>query len=79
MDGAPLGNNIVIDRLGNLFNKEAVLNHLLERRGETFRHVRSLKDVCVPKFTLNPNYVEQNTGEQWHFESIPHISCSQLN
>ena len=62
MVGDKLGDKILIDRLGNLFNKEAVINHLLEKRGETFRHIRSLKDVVEPNFTLNPNHQEQKTG-----------------
>jgi hypothetical protein len=63
MNGDPLGSKVVIDRLGSLFNKEAILNHLLEHRTDTFKHIRSLKDVSEPKFTINPNHQDQNTGE----------------
>lgn len=40
----PLGNRIVIDRAGNLFNKESVINSLLEKNiPEQFSHIKTLK------------------------------------
>jgi hypothetical protein len=41
----PLKEPIVCDFLGNLFNKEALINRLLEKKMEGFSHIRSLK-VC---------------------------------
>lgn len=47
---------IVADRVGNLFNKEALVRALLEKRmPDGFRHVRSLRDVSDVHFHANPD------------------------
>jgi hypothetical protein len=52
----PLNEPVVCDCLGNLFNKEALINRLLEKKMEGFTHIRSLKDVVTLQMAKNPNY-----------------------
>ena len=48
---------IVCDELGNLFNKEAILNALINKSMTIqFAHIRSLKDVKTLKLCKNLNY-----------------------
>jgi len=48
---------IVACELGHLYNKEAVIRALLEKSiDEKFSHIRSLKDLIIPRFTPNPTY-----------------------
>lgn len=48
----PLREPVVACRLGNLFNKQAVLEHLLAKSmPERFRHITSLKDVVTCRVT----------------------------
>lgn len=43
--------------MGNLYNKEALLESLINKNLNTaFGHIRGLKDVVTLKFTKNPNY-----------------------
>lgn len=54
LSGEPLAQPIVACELGNLYNKESILEALLEKNlPSEFDHVRSLKDVKEVKFTDN--------------------------
>lgn len=56
----PLEDPIVCCRLGHLFNKEAVLTHLLHKTMPAeFSYIRSLKDVMPVRFTRNPEWQEK--------------------
>jgi len=56
----PLKEPIVADELGFLFNKEAVIRNLLEKTmDESFKHIRSLKDLTPVRFTPNPALAEK--------------------
>lgn len=47
--------------MGNLYNKEAVINALLNKTlNAKFAHIRGLKDLKTLKLTPNPNYSVQN-------------------
>lgn len=51
----PLKEPIVTCELGFLYNKEAVIRHLLEKSlDDKFKHIRSLKDLTPVRFTPNP-------------------------
>lgn len=57
----PLKRPVVACRLGKLYNKEAVISYLLERKGaeevqEAFSHIRGLKDVKELQLTDNPSF-----------------------
>jgi len=53
----PLREPIVACEKGKLFNKEAILEHLLEKGdNEAAKHIRSLKDVKQLNLTPNPAY-----------------------
>ncbi|KAL6045723.1 Protein RTF2 [Balamuthia mandrillaris] len=55
----PLRDPIVCCPLGYLFNKEALITHLLEKSlPSEFSHIRSLKDVIPVHFAANPHYQE---------------------
>jgi hypothetical protein len=46
---------IVACELGFLYNKEAVIRHLLDKTiDEAFKHIRNLKDLIPARFTPNP-------------------------
>lgn len=48
---------IVTCELGHLYNKEAVINCLLNKNmDEKFSHIRNLKDLITPRFTANPAF-----------------------
>lgn len=68
---------ICMDELGNLYNKEAILKYLLsqskttstapmeltiENNGNTFGHIRTLKDVCTVEFTKNTNVDDEKSA-----------------
>jgi hypothetical protein len=54
----PLRAPVVTCKRGRLYNKEAVLQFLLNRRAEDeeVSHIKSLKDVTTLKVTVNPAY-----------------------
>nr|CAD1827809.1 unnamed protein product [Ananas comosus var. bracteatus] len=46
LSGEPLAHPAVVDRLGNLFNKEALIEALLHKKlPKEFKHIRGLKDL----------------------------------
>lgn len=50
LSSEPLTNPIVIDKLGNLFNKEAILKSLVHKKlPKEFGHIRRMKDVIEVK------------------------------
>ncbi|MES1919054.1 hypothetical protein MHBO_000928 [Bonamia ostreae] len=58
----PLKNPIVIDRLGFLINKEALIKHLLQKSlHEKFSHIRSLKDVYPAKITFSKKSISSGS------------------
>ena len=63
---AELQSPIVCCELGNLYNKEAVLEYLLDKSSvasDVASHIRSLKDVRELKLTNNPAF-EKKSSEQ---------------
>lgn len=55
LTNAPLEEPVVACELGNLYNKEAILNALLEKSlNPAFSHIRGLKDLKECKFAHNP-------------------------
>jgi len=54
LSGQPLVQPIMACGLGRLYNKEAVLTHLLESKGTS--HLRKFSDVKELKLTPNPTY-----------------------
>ncbi|KAJ3266629.1 hypothetical protein HDU77_011377 [Chytriomyces hyalinus] len=64
----PLREPIVACRLGRLYNKESVIEHLMDRTkfgdgDEIAGHLQSLKDVTVLKLTKNPSYNQSEVDE----------------
>ncbi|KAJ3228342.1 hypothetical protein HDU81_006232 [Chytriomyces hyalinus] len=64
----PLREPIVACRLGRLYNKESVIEHLMDRTkfgdgDEIAGHLQSLKDVVVLKLTKNPSYNQPEVDE----------------
>lgn len=58
---------IVSCELGNLYNKESVLEFLLDKASATSdiaKHIRNLKDVKELKLTENPAFEEELKGER---------------
>jgi len=56
----PLKDPIVACELGFLYNKEAVIRSLLDKTlDESFKHIRSLKDLIPVHFTPNPTFEEK--------------------
>ncbi|XP_074351274.1 uncharacterized protein LOC141690369 [Apium graveolens] len=52
LSNEPLKNPIVVDYLGNLFNKECLVEGILKKNlPKCFRHVKSLKDMIVVKMS----------------------------
>ncbi|PRP83156.1 hypothetical protein PROFUN_09584 [Planoprotostelium fungivorum] len=66
----PLKEPIVACFLGNLYNKEVVLKHLIEKTmPETFSHIRSLKDTLNLQLKANPLFVSDSA------EEVPKFIC----
>jgi len=75
---AELRTPIVCCELGNLYNKEAVLEYLLDKSSVTTdiaSHIRSLKDVKELNLTINPAF-EQKSME--HADSYLDFQASQF-
>lgn len=71
----PLVEPIVACELGNLYNKEEILSHLINKTlNESFKHVRGLKDLKTLKFKLNPIYSNNNNNSS----SMDSSSASQF-
>mmetsp|Transcript_16643 Transcript_16643/g.25049 ORF Transcript_16643/g.25049 Transcript_16643/m.25049 type:complete len:276 (+) Transcript_16643:85-912(+) len=63
ISGSPLQDPIVCCRLGYLFNKEAILTAILDKRlDKAFSHIRKLKGIKTLQFTPNPEYQEKSNG-----------------
>jgi Rtf2 RING-finger len=59
LSGEPLVHPVVIDRLGNLFNKEPLVEALLKKTlPKAFRHIRGLKDMFLINLEQLPGAVE---------------------
>ncbi|KAJ4460415.1 putative protein RTF2 [Paratrimastix pyriformis] len=57
ISGAPLTNEIVADEMGNIFNKEAILERLLSKNlPEKLSHIRRIKDLITLRFDRNRAY-----------------------
>ncbi|KAL1433686.1 hypothetical protein MTO96_012224 [Rhipicephalus appendiculatus] len=56
---------IVSCELGRLYNKEAVIEHLLSKDAscEAAKHIRSMKDIVELKPTENPGYKRRNADK----------------
>lgn len=64
LSSEPLADPIVVDKLGNLFNKEALVQALIQKRlPKEFRHVRGLKDMIEVKI---PNFECPVTGLEFN-------------
>ncbi|KAJ1977075.1 Replication termination factor 2 [Dimargaris verticillata] len=90
----PLHPPLVACGLGNLYNKDALLEHLLNttKSSDTALvcpHVRSLKDVTNVTVTLNPSYqptdivvtssVSASTAQGQHYPVLCPITLKELN
>lgn len=63
----PLRAPIVSCELGNLYNKESLLEYLLDKDSATTdvaKHIRSLKDTKELQLTENPAFEVKNNGEK---------------
>lgn len=59
LTGQRLTNPIVACELGYLYNKEALLNAMLENSlGQSFSHIRGLRDVVTLRLSPNPSFDE---------------------
>jgi len=57
LSALPLSNPIVCDELGNLFNKDALIEVLLSKKlPKNLKHIKNLKDVFPVHLTQNPEY-----------------------
>ncbi len=65
--------------LGFLYNKEAVINALLEKSlNPAFSHIRGLKDIKTLNFTPNTNFSSEVDGE-YHSKFICPITSVEFN
>jgi hypothetical protein len=71
LSGEPLAAPAVADRLGNLFNKEPLVEALLHKRlPKALSHIRGLKDMI-------PIHLQRRVLS--HLRSIRHRRCSATN
>eukprot|EP00009_Paramoeba_aestuarina_P008036 CAMPEP_0201520786 /NCGR_PEP_ID=MMETSP0161_2-20130828/12554_1 /ASSEMBLY_ACC=CAM_ASM_000251 /TAXON_ID=180227 /ORGANISM="Neoparamoeba aestuarina, Strain SoJaBio B1-5/56/2" /LENGTH=262 /DNA_ID=CAMNT_0047919271 /DNA_START=149 /DNA_END=937 /DNA_ORIENTATION=- len=70
----PLKAPVVVCDLGKLYNKEAIIEFILERKSnpdneinEEFQHLTSLKDVTPVTLEPNPNFDELDQGKSYPF------------
>ncbi|CAL9180455.1 unnamed protein product [Musa hybrid cultivar] len=62
LSAEPLAPPVVVDRLGNLFNKEALVEALIHKKiPKEFSHIRGLKDMIPVHLTPNPSAVASET------------------
>eukprot|EP01097_Dermamoeba_algensis_P008087 TRINITY_DN5255_c0_g1_i1.p1 TRINITY_DN5255_c0_g1~~TRINITY_DN5255_c0_g1_i1.p1 ORF type:complete len:302 (-),score=42.78 TRINITY_DN5255_c0_g1_i1:147-1052(-) len=62
----PLGDKVVSDELGNIFNKESIVQTLLQKKKiKGFKHIKHLKDVFELKLTPNPAYGKTEEFFKW--------------
>lgn len=63
----PLKPPVVTDQLGLLYNKEAIIKHLLDKdMPKAFKHIRSLKDVVDVNFKPNPRFNPKSEKDAKH-------------
>lgn len=56
ISGDVLKEPVVACRMGQLMNKDVLIEKVLLEKSKTFEHIKSLKDVSECKFTLNPRW-----------------------
>ncbi|WOL08647.1 hypothetical protein Cni_G17400 [Canna indica] len=62
LSGEPLAPPVVVDRLGNLFNKEALVEALIHKKiPKEFGHIRGLKDMIQIHLSPNPSAANSET------------------
>jgi hypothetical protein len=67
-----LSDPIVACELGNLYNKDAVISAILDKRiGALFSHIRGMKDIKSAVLTLNPEYQTSNAADMSKSEKNP--------
>eukprot|EP00698_Gefionella_okellyi_P010471 TRINITY_DN2719_c0_g2_i1.p1 TRINITY_DN2719_c0_g2~~TRINITY_DN2719_c0_g2_i1.p1 ORF type:complete len:277 (+),score=52.23 TRINITY_DN2719_c0_g2_i1:93-833(+) len=68
---------IVADALGNLFNKDTVLQKLLEKalRGTRFSHIRNMKDLTNLNFTANDKYDPKQIAMERNEKRVAPFIC----
>ena len=67
-----LSDPIVACELGHLYNKDAVLSAILDKRiGALFSHIRGMKDIKSAIMTLNPEYRTSNAADMSKSEKNP--------
>ncbi|KAF7107224.1 hypothetical protein CFC21_107883 [Triticum aestivum] len=65
LSGEPLAAPAVVDRLGNLFNKEALVEALIHKRlPKALSHIRGLKDMIPIHLHPKPNAADQEVRFQ---------------
>jgi len=71
---------IVICRLGNIFNKAAVVSALVEKKmPKCFSHIKSLKNVKEAKVILKSDITGKTTGEAPIICPITQIECDGIH
>eukprot|EP00899_Mesostigma_viride_P003561 jgi/Mesvir1/13205/Mv06164-RA.1 len=66
LSGEPLREPCASDALGNLFNKEAALHHLVSKTmPPSFSHIRGMKDVYTLKLSKNPGVTDDSRMERF--------------
>jgi len=68
---------IVSCQLGRLYNKDAILEHILNKtNNEVVQHIKGLKDVRELNLTINPAYVEKaDVGNEYKDYNISMFIC----
>eukprot|EP00008_Paramoeba_atlantica_P011336 CAMPEP_0201492320 /NCGR_PEP_ID=MMETSP0151_2-20130828/32635_1 /ASSEMBLY_ACC=CAM_ASM_000257 /TAXON_ID=200890 /ORGANISM="Paramoeba atlantica, Strain 621/1 / CCAP 1560/9" /LENGTH=223 /DNA_ID=CAMNT_0047879061 /DNA_START=166 /DNA_END=837 /DNA_ORIENTATION=- len=75
----PLQNPIVVCPLGRLYNKDIVIELLLEKKTKELpevSHIRAIKDVFPVSFTPNPQHEPENSHS---YPFICPVSCEVFN
>uniref|UniRef100_T1J2E7 Replication termination factor 2 n=1 Tax=Strigamia maritima TaxID=126957 RepID=T1J2E7_STRMM len=74
---------VVSCELGRLYNKDAVIEHLLDKTQtpELAKHVRNLKDVVELKLTENPAYekISNHKGDKYMDHQMAPFICPIVN
>jgi hypothetical protein len=75
LSGEPLRTPVVADELGSIFNKDAIIQYVLEQRSiPQFSHIKSLKRDLIPmRPTPNPRYIESDVAVEGGKGEAPFI------
>lgn len=66
LSNEPLREPCVVDKLGNIFNKEALVQAMLQKNlPKEFGHIKGLKDMVKIELSLTPGGVDANGGTRF--------------